>query len=99
MLRVKFRDNDDTTVMKIEGRFVGDFAEDIKRVVASKKIPGRLVVDLSELSWADRIGEQVLVWLGRIGCLFIAGNTYSSYVCEKLELQLFQEATGTASTY
>jgi hypothetical protein len=96
MVRVEFHDKDDITVMRIEGRFVGDFAEDTKRVVASKKIFGRLVVDMSELSWADHVGEQVLLWLSRIGCLFVAGNTYSSYVCERLNLRLFQEAAGTA---
>ena len=92
MVRVEFHDHNDTTSMRIEGRLVGHYAEDVRSVVISKKVIGRLVVDLSDLSWADQTGEGVLRWLASAGCSFRTGNTYSSYVCEKLGLPLLQEA-------
>lgn len=91
MVRVEFHDQNDTTMMRIEGRFVGHYAEDVRSVVISKKILGRLIVDLTGMNWVDRTGEEVLRWLASLGCLFLAGNAYSSYVCEKLNLQVLQE--------
>ena len=93
MVRVEFHDQDNTTTMRIEGRFVGRLAEDVRGDVLAKTIVGRLVVDLSDLSWIDKTGEEVLLWLASIGCLFVAGNAYSSYVCERLNLYLIQEAS------
>jgi hypothetical protein len=87
MVRVQFHEKDNTTTMRIEGRFVGRYAEDVRSLLASKQISGKLIIDLSELSWADLIGEEVLCWLGSIGCKFVAGNAYSSFLCEKLRLR------------
>lgn len=94
MVRVEFHDRDNVTTVRIEGRFGGRFAEDARNLIAKKKVSGRLVVDLSELTWADSIGEEVLAWLGKIGCKFIAGNAYSSFVCENLGLPIFRQAPG-----
>jgi hypothetical protein len=88
MLRVEFQDKGDPVVMRIEGRLVGTFAEDARNLVASKKIPEGLIVDLSELTYVDGIGEGVLSWLGRMGCKFIPGNTYASYICRALGLSV-----------
>ena len=91
MVRVEFQDQNDTTSMRIEGRLVGHYAEDVRSVVIAKKVSGGLVVDLSDLSWADQTGEEVLRWLASVGCWFRTGNTYSSYVCEKLALPILHE--------
>jgi hypothetical protein len=88
MLRVEFHDKGNPVVMRIEGRLVGTFAEDARNLVASKKIPEGVIVDLSELTYVDSTGEDVLSWLGRMGCKFIPGNTYSSYICRTLRLPL-----------
>jgi len=95
MVRVEFHDQNNRTTMRIEGRFVGHYAEDVRSVVLSKKVLGRLVVDLSDLSWVDQTGEEVLGWLASIGCSFLSGNAYSSYVCERLSLQMVEEAKHT----
>ena len=83
--------------MRIEGRFVGHFAEDVRNAVVAKKIDGGLVVDLSGLSWADNNGEEVLLWLASLGCSFVPGNTYATYICEKLTLNVFQAAVNVAT--
>ncbi len=104
MVRVQFHEKDNTTTISIEGRFVGRYAQDTRSLLASKQIPERVIIDLSELSWADLIGEEVLCWLGSIGCKFVAGNAYASFLCEKLRLRLAQlqrqseERPATSST-
>ncbi len=91
MLGVKFNQEGSVSIMRIEGRFCSIRAEDARRVVASKDISGGMLVDLSA-TWVDGTGEAVLSWLGNIGCSFVAGNEFSSYVCEDLDLPLATEA-------
>jgi len=96
MLRVEFHSNGNPVVMRIEGRLVGTFAEDARSLVLAKKIPEGLIVDLSELSYVDVVGEDVLRWLARMGCQFIPGNTYSSYICKSLGLPLVRNGRRNA---
>jgi hypothetical protein len=92
MLRVEVHDASSTTWLRVEGRFVGAFAEDTKAMVVRCKLPSHLVVDLSELMFVDAEGEEVLLWLARIGAQFVANSFYSLDVCERLRLPIFQES-------
>lgn len=89
MLRVDVQEKDSCVTMRVEGRFVGRFAEDVRDLVFRKNLPGPLVVDLSHVSYVDDTGEEVLMWLGRIGAKFLTDNAYSSDVCRRLSLPLF----------
>lgn len=66
MLRVEFHDVGNTVTMRLESRFVGAFALDARELVTRCKIPLRLVVNLSEVTFVDAVGEDVLSWFGRI---------------------------------
>jgi hypothetical protein len=88
MLRVEFEDVGDTLTMRLQGRFVGPFAKDTRDLVTHCKIPPRLVVNLSEVTFVDAAGEEILSWLARIGGRFIADNCYPQHVCERLRLPL-----------
>lgn len=88
MLRTEFQDNDNVLTIRIEGRLVGVFAEDLTDRVVRRSMPQNLFVNLSELSFIDDLGEELLLWLRRIGAIFIAGNVYSAGVCERLNLPL-----------
>ena len=91
MLRVEVHDASNTTWPRVDGRFVGAFAEDTKAMVVRCKLPSHLVVDLSEVMFVDGEGE-VLLWLARIGAQFVANSFYSLDVCERLCLPIFQES-------
>lgn len=91
MLRVEVHDASNTTWLRVEGRFVGAFAEDTKVMVVRCKLPSHLVVDLSEVMFVDAEGEEVLLWLARIGAQFVANSCYSLDVCERLHLPIHQE--------
>ena len=88
MLRVEFQEKDNYVTMKIEGRFVGRFAEDARDLVSHRKVPNGLVIDLSDVSFVDDTGEEVLSWFARIGAKFLTDSAYSSDVCKRLTLPL-----------
>ena len=88
MLRVEFQDVGRTVTIRLEGRFVGPYAEDTRDLVTRCRIRLRLVVNLSEVTFVDAVGEEMLSWLARIGGEFIADNCYPLHVCERLHLPM-----------
>jgi hypothetical protein len=94
MLRVEFQDVGNNATMRLEGRFVGPFAKDTRDLVTRGKIPMRLIVNLSEVTFVDAVGEEVLLWLARIGGEFVAENCYPRHVCERLHLPMARKRAG-----
>ena len=92
MLRVQFHETDNYVTMKVEGRFVGRFAEEIRELVSRRKVPSALLVDLTDVSFVDDTGEEILSWFGRIGVKFLTESAYSSDVCKRLTLPLLSDA-------
>lgn len=90
MLRIEFQGTVDEMTIRMEGRFVGNFANDALSLVLRYKIPSKLTVNLSEVTFVDAIGEDVLSCFGRLGVRFIAESAYSFDVCERLHLPLAQ---------
>lgn len=86
MLKVEFHEAGGVLTLHMEGRFVAKFAEDARDLILHCKVPSGLIVDLSDVSFVDAVGEDVLRWFGRIGALFLADTAYSVDVCERLDL-------------
>lgn len=97
MLRVEFQNVGSSGTMRLEGRFVGPFAKDTRNRVKRRKIPSRLVVNLSQVTFVDAVGEEVLSWLARVGGEFIAENCYPLHVCERLNLPMARKRAGALS--
>jgi hypothetical protein len=97
MLRVELEDAGGTVTMRLQGRFVGPFAKDTRDLVTRSKIPPRLVVNLSEVTFVDAVGEEILSWLARIGGRFIADNCYPLHVCQRLHLPMGPKRSGSFS--
>ncbi|MGB8012413.1 MAG: hypothetical protein WCF68_12415 [Terriglobales bacterium] len=96
MLRAEFDWLDDGPTLRLEGRFVGEWAEQAKSLVTRGAVPAGLVIDLTEMAYADAVGEQVLIWFGSIGARFVAATSYAMDVCERLHLPL-REDPGNSS--
>ena len=86
MFRAEIRWLANRPVLKMEGRLVAAWAEQARLLVTKEVVPKSLVVDLTELSYIDGAGEQLLKWLASLGAEFLAGNTYTLSVCESLHL-------------
>ena len=89
MLRVEMHDALDALIMRIDGRFTEKCANQLHALVTRCKTSMRLVVDLSEVTFVDSIGEAALLWLKRVGAEFVAKNWYALDLCERLHLPLF----------
>ena len=76
--------------LKLEGKLVADWAEQARCLVTKEVLPKGLIVDLTEVSYIDSVGEQLLKWLASVGALFAAGNVYAIAVCDRLGLSPMQ---------
>jgi hypothetical protein len=97
MLRVEFNhDGNGTLKVRLQGRLVGPYAEDARVTLARHQVPKSVLVDVSELFYVDPLGEQVLLWLGRLGAQFVAVNVYTRALCERLHLQVSEKRADMA---
>ena len=96
MLRMEFYELPDSMKMRMEGRFVRDFAEHARTLIGDSKLPSKLIVDLSEVNFVDAVGEEVLFWFKDIGLTFIAESAYSRDVCERLQLPIESELSASS---
>jgi len=86
MLRVQTQESDGALICRLEGRFTGKGAEEVRTLVTRCDSKLELVVDLTDVMFIDAIGEEVLLFVKRLGAQFIAETSYSRDVCERLQL-------------
>ena len=98
MLRVELNhDGNGRLFVRLQGRLVGPYAEDARMTLARYQVPPTVVVDLAEVTFIDSLGEEVLLWLGRLGAEFVADNVYTRCVCERLQLHVSERRLGHVS--
>jgi len=90
MLRVEMQDSAKALIVRLEGRLTGDSAEYVRMLVTRCNIEGGLVVDLTEVTFVDSIGEEALAFFSRLGAKFVAEDAYTLDVCKRLHLPLAQ---------
>jgi hypothetical protein len=73
-------------ICRLEGRFTGKGAEEVRTLVARCDGNLELVVDLTDVMFIDAIGEEVLLFVRRLGAQFVAETSYSRDICERLHL-------------
>ena len=88
MLRVQTQESDGALICRLEGRFTGKGAEEVRALVTRCDSKLELVVDLTDVMFIDAIGEEVLLFVKRLGAQFVAETSYSRDVCERLQLPL-----------
>jgi len=88
MLRVGTQRLERALICRLEGRFTGEEAEEVRRLVTRCDSKLELVVDLTDVMFIDAIGEEVLLFVKRLGAQFVAETSYSRDVCERLQLPL-----------
>ena len=98
MLRVEIHDSANSLSLKLEGRFTGNDAENTRTLMARYHDGKTLVVDLTEVTFIDSVGEEVLSFFGRFGAEFAASTSYTLDVCERLHLRLARDGALDANT-
>ncbi|MGB0036440.1 MAG: hypothetical protein WBP79_13295 [Candidatus Acidiferrales bacterium] len=98
MLRVDIRDSTNALSLKLEGRFTGHDAENTRTLMARCHDGMTLVVDLTEVTFIDSVGEEVLSFFGRFGAEFAASTSYALDVCERLHLRLARDGASDTNT-
>src|SRR5271165_6698124 len=88
MLRVQTQELDGALICRLEGRFTGEGAEEVRRLVTRCDSKLEFVVDLTDVMFIDGIGEEVLLFVKRLGAQFVAETSYSRDICERLQLPL-----------
>ena len=88
MFRIDVYEENGKATMKIAGRVGVQSAEEIRQQIFCYRAPHQLLVDLSEVTFVDKSGEQALSWLGHIGAQFIADGFYCLDICERLNLRI-----------
>ena len=81
----------DGPTLKMEGRLIGEWAEQAKSLITKDSVPKGLIVDLTDVTYVDSVGEQVLKWFQSVGAAFMAKGVYAAGVCERLYLPLFDK--------
>ena len=93
MFRAQINQLESGPTLKMEGSLVGKWAEEAKSLITSGPVPKGLIVDLTDVSYVDLMGEQVLLWLASVGSLFMAKEIYAASVCERLQLPIRGKGT------
>lgn len=88
MLRVETQELDRALICRVEGRFTGGGAEEVRQLVTHCDSKLELIVDLTEVIFIDAVGEEVLVFAKKLGGEFVAETAYSQDICERLQLPL-----------
>ena len=83
----------------IAGRLVSHFAEEAIQLIARRKTPGELTVDITEITLVDSIGETALMWMRRIGAKFVADSSYALHLCDRLRLPVTSRCAGLSPTF
>ena len=90
MLRVDIHEFPNTISLRFEGRFARDDAENSRALVTRCRDGVNLVVDLTNVTFIDFIGEEVLSFFGRFGAEFVAQTSYAIDICQRLNLRFAQ---------
>jgi hypothetical protein len=98
MLRVDIHDSANVLSLKLEGRFTANDAENTCTLMARCHDGKTLVVDLTEVTFIDSMGEEVLSAFGRFGAKFVAQTSYTLDICERLHLRLAPDQAYDANT-
>jgi hypothetical protein len=75
-------------LLRMSGRLAEGCRDEVETFVGSHETVPNMVVDLSEVTYIDWAGEEVLSWLGQRGVRFTASNSYPLHICERLRLRM-----------
>ena len=98
MLRIT-ASGSDRVILKLEGRLVGPWVDELRDTVWRTNGWRRpLQVDVADLTFADKDGEDALSWLHRMGARFHGKGPFSGYLFERLKIPLHSRQPETGKS-
>jgi len=85
MLRTELRHRVNGLVLKLEGRLVSAWAVQVKSFVSRRFVTNGFLVDMSQVTYVDSVGDQLLIWLRALQAEFVAETCYARNICERLQ--------------
>lgn len=88
MLRITIREQGDSTAIRLEGRLVGPWVEELKqcwRKTLAESAGRKLLAELDAVSFVDAAGKQLLQEMYRSGAQLKSRDVLTSYWLRQIE--------------
>ena len=87
MLRITLPTSVKSPVYLLEGKLAGLWAKEFIRVTSHLGPGTTAAFDIENVIYVDSLGEETLLWLNRLGAVFIVENVYGRDLCKRLRLR------------
>lgn len=87
MLRVTFDKGLEATTVKLEGKIIGPWADELKRAwkeLAADRPAESIIIDLSGVTFISSEGKSILAGMSKQGADLRAGNLMTKYVVDEI---------------
>jgi anti-anti-sigma regulatory factor len=88
MLRIHVEEQGNSATIRLEGKLVGEWVEELERCCEHELAQGRertLTIELEAVSFVDEPGQSLLRQLHRAGAKLRAKGALSSYLVEQIQ--------------
>ena len=85
MLKITTIRESDTAILKLEGKLSGDWTEELERVWSEDVQHGRVVVDLSDISFVSPEGLQLLKSMHRQGVELRSRSLLTQFIVSQIK--------------
>jgi ABC-type transporter Mla MlaB component len=84
LLRITIQKGSGPATLKLEGKLAGPWVEELKEVWRSGSNPEAVLVDLSDVGFADASGKDLLAQMWQGGADFVADSPLMKQVIEEV---------------
>ena len=87
MMKITCYRNEEKVVLKLEGRLIGKYIEELKScwlTVSDSQDVQRICLDLSEVTFVDSEGKQALALIHHSGAEIVATNVLTKFIADEI---------------
>jgi hypothetical protein len=84
MIRISVTRQNSMICFKVEGRLAGDGVDELRGAILRRDPQCGFAVDIADVESIDEDGENLLLWIDRIGGAFRTDGFYSNFLVERL---------------
>jgi hypothetical protein len=99
MVRISTNLDEETLRVKVEGRLVGRWVDELRSVIFQSGAHSSIEIDLTEVTFVDEKGEHLLAWIHRLGGQFRCSGAFSEFLCKRLGIPTIQPVRRTGTKH